>query len=234
MAHDFIPRPDVKFLDWSRSFSARINATPEDFGLSVEQAVAYSVLHSAFDVAYRAVRQPSTRTSLTVLAKKEARRAAEREARRLARLIHATPGITNTQRHKLGLTVRDGEPSPIPRPADPPRLFVKLLRGATVRIRLRGVDSLRRGKPAGVAGASVFSHVGERPPDSLSKWTYEGDTTRPQMDVTLPPSTAPGATVWLTAYWYNPRAQRGPACVPQYTHIQCPTPRLGKMQRQAA
>lgn len=234
MAHDFIPRRDLGFLHWSRNLSTRINATPEAFGLSPAQAGAYGDLHSAYASALRTATDPSTRTSPAVQMKNDTRRAAEREARRLARLIQATPGVSDTQRSDLGLTVRDADPSPIPRPADRPALHVNLRYGATVRVRIRDAGSTRRGKPDGVAGASVFSHIGAFPPPSLSEWMYEGNTTRPEMDITFPPDTAPGAKVWLTAYWYNPRAQRGPAAMPVSMHIQCPTPRLGHCERLAA
>jgi hypothetical protein len=233
MAHDFLPRRDAGFLNWSAAFCAKINASPGDYGLTTEQASDYAALHEHYATSYHAAKSPLTRGPRAVLIKNEARRAAERAARRLARQIQGMAAVTDQQRQALGLTVRKAEPSPVPRPSTPPRLVVKLLYGATVRVDLRDVDSPRRGKAAGIAGASVFSHVGAFPPAVLSQWTYEGDTTRPQMDITLPPTTPPGAKVWLTAYWYNPRAQGGPAADPVSTHIQCPLPMLGQNARAA-
>jgi hypothetical protein len=40
--------------------------------------------------------------------------------------------------------------------------------------------------------------------------------------VTFGPPVPPGAKVWLTACWYNPRGELGPAATAVYTHIQCP------------
>jgi len=44
----------------------------------------------------------------------------EAQARTLAKVVNAYPPITNAQRADLGLTVRDGTPSPIPPPATQP------------------------------------------------------------------------------------------------------------------
>lgn len=166
---------------------------------------------------------PGTRTSVTVKEKKTARRAAERESRRLARIIQATDGITPTQKVSLGLTPRESGPTPIPPPTEPPTIYVDLLYGSTVRVKVRGEDSTRRGKPAGVAGAMVLSYVGEQMPADVSQWCLAGNTTRPNIDVTIGGEITPGAKVWITAYWYNARAQRGPAARPRYTYLQCPT-----------
>lgn len=227
--HDFIPRRDFDFLEWSRAFRDQIVADPVQFGLTPLLAAQYDLLFQDFANKYRTASQASTSTRPAVLAKNESRRALEAESRRLSRLIQATAGVTEAQKRGLGLTVRDTQPTPLPRPATPPRVSLKLLYGSTIRVTLRDLDSPRRGKPAGIAGATVFTHVGNLPPDSLSKWRMEGVTTRPTMDVTIgngAQPVAPGAKVWVTAYWQNPRGQRGPAASPQYTHIQCQTLRL--------
>jgi hypothetical protein len=101
-----------------------------------------------------------------------------------------------------------------------------LLYGSTVRVRLRGKDSPRRGKPRGVAGAMVYSFVGSEPPATLDGWTCEGGTTRTTTDITLGARShgiKPGDMVWFTACWFNPRMQRGPVATPKPTYIQCPT-----------
>ena len=73
--------------------------------------------------------------------------------------------------------------------------------------------------PAGVAGASVFSHVGATAPTAEDDWTFEGLTGRTTVTITFPAETAPGATAWFRAAWYNPRGQKGPAATPATTNI---------------
>jgi hypothetical protein len=105
-------------------------------------------------------------------------------------------------------------------PDAPPCVRVVSVVGSTVQLRLVGSDADRRGKPQGIAGAGVYSFEGQTPPTDLALWKYEGNTTRPAMTIQVPPTTPPGTQLWFTAYWYNPRAQRGPSSRPVYTHIQ--------------
>jgi hypothetical protein len=234
MPHDFIPRRDAQFLAWSRAFITNINAAPppgpSQFGITVAEAAHYASLHDAFAAAYQIVCDPATRTTPKITAKDEARKILEREARRLSRIIQAATGVTDEQREMLGLTVRQENRSPVAAPAEPPVLLVQLPRGSTVHINLRSNDSNRRGKPTGISGAMIFCYVGETPPspDSLEQWKLQATTTRPSVEITLSgEQIVPGAKAWFTAYWLNPRNQRGPASEPQYTFIQCPTLMLG-------
>src|SRR5439155_14001590 len=111
-------------------------------------------------------------------------------------------------------------PSPIPAPASSPQIMIKSTIGNTIRIKLIDpANPTRRGKPPGVDGVSIFSFVGEEAPTDAAGWKFEGNTTRTTFDVTFPNTVAPGAKVWPTAFWFNPRALSGPACTPVGANI---------------
>ena len=138
----------------------------------------------------------------------------------LSGIIQKFPAMTNTLRIDLGLPV-PMMPGPIPVPANPPALNIVSVSGRTVKIRLHDAAStIKRGRPPGVAGASVFSYVGLAAPTDAAQWKYEGNATRTKLNVSFPDTVASGAAVWLTAWWYNPRAQRGPGCAAVGTNIQ--------------
>lgn len=214
MNRDFIPTKDAELLAWSANFSAMITADPTEYGLTAPQATAYAALHAAFAAALETATEPSTRTRGTVAAKDDARAPLKAMARELARIANAYPPITNQQRIDLGLNPRDAEPTPINPPTVSPVLEVVSAVGRTLKIRLREANSDRRGKPAGVDGATLFSFVGAEPPADIALWKFEGSTTRTSFDVEFPPTVAAGSQVWLTAFWFNPRSQSGPACAP--------------------
>lgn len=131
------------------------------------------------------------------------------------------PGTTDTQRAELGLTVHDVLPSPIPPPADAPGILVESVDGRTVSIRLIDpANPTRRGRPAGVDGATVLSYVGATRPEDTGAGKFEGSISRTTFDVAFPTTVAAGAKVWLTAFWFNPRAQSGPACEPVSAYVQ--------------
>lgn len=235
MAKDYIPRRDDDFLQWAMNMRNLITTSPETFGLTLAQADHYADLYEAFAAAYRTAIEPSTRTKPSVNAKNEARRTLEREARRLARLIQATTSVTDAQKAELGLTVRNSNATPVARPLEPPVVFVKLRFGSTVRVTLRSRNTTRKGKPEGVAGAMLFSYIGDYPPATLDGWRLEGQTTRPQTDMTFSgDEIVPGAKVWVTTYWYNPRGEAGPAAEPKSTFVQCPTLWFEKAERRKA
>ena len=216
---DFIPSSDGKLVVWSNGFSAKLTATPTAFGATAAQATAYAALDTAFSTAVGVASDPATRTRGSVSAKNAARKPLVAMARELARIINAYPPITNTQRIDLGLTPRTGTVSPINPPTEAPVLEVAAAAGRLLTLKLRCIDSARRGKPAGVAGASLFSYVGTTPPADISLWKFEGSTTRTTFHLEFPPTVAAGAQVWLTAFWFNPRSQSGPACTPVSAYI---------------
>jgi hypothetical protein len=219
MGKNFIPSREASLVSWTNNFNTLVAATPTAFGLTAAQATAYTTLNTAFVNAYNVVQNKQTRSPANIQTKNAAKASLIASARQLAGIIQKFPTITNAQRSELGLTVRSS-PSPIPAPSTSPDLDVVSSVGNTVKIRLHDSTSgSKRGKPAGVKGASVFSFVGAAAPTDSSGWNFEGNTSRTVVDVTFPSATAPGAKVWFTAFWFNSKSQSGPACAAVGTNI---------------
>lgn len=223
--YDFIPARDVELLTWSGNFREKVVADAPAYGLTAAQASAYAARHDAYAAAFGTASAPATRTSTAVLVKDEARAALEAEARGLSRIVQAAPGVTAEHKLGLGLTVRDTKPSPVPPPGGAPSISILAAVGRTVRLRLMDRESTRRGKPAGVIGAVIFSCVGDNPPASLSDWRFEGTISQVFYQVHFPASVPNGATVHLRAQWLNRKLQPGPASSPAWTNIPGDVPR---------
>lgn len=219
MSHSFLPSRDALLLDWSNNFNSKINASATTYGLTTAQATFYGTLNTSWSAAYTTATAPSTRTRGTIAAKNAARALLKANARLLARIVQATASVTPQQKIDLGLTPRDVIPSPINPPTEAPVIEIVAALGRTIKINLRSVGSDRRGKPDGVHGASLFSFVGAVAPADISAWTFEGSTTRTTFDVEFAPATPAGSQVWLTAFWFNPRSQAGPASTPISAYI---------------
>lgn len=219
MSTDFFPKREADVVTWSNNFKTKTTATPAAFGLTAAQATAYGALHDLYVADYQTASNPDTRSPSAIIAKDQSLANLAANARLLARIVQATPTVTNAQKSDLGLTVRHAR-APIPAPATAPDIDVVSVSGNTVRIRLHDVaNPTRRGKPAGVAGAAVFSFVGTAAPTEESAWNFEGNATRTSVLVVFPPATPPGARVWFTARWFNPRQENGPAATPVGTNI---------------
>ncbi len=215
MASKYPPAREAQLVTYSANFKTKITATPTVFGLTAAQATSYGTKHDAFVAAYTVAQDPETRSPANIATKDVAKATLIAEFRMLAGIVQRFPGTTNPMRVELGLPERDTEPTPIPAPSAAPMIEVKSVSGRTARIRLMDSASpTRRGRPAGTIGAAVFSHVGPTPPADLAAWKFEGNTGRTTVDVLFPSTVASGATVWLTAFWFNPRKQSGPACDP--------------------
>jgi hypothetical protein len=219
MARSFYLGTDAELYTGSESFSTKITATPLVFGLVAAQATAYAAKNSAYAASYLLAVDPETRTKGKVEAKNEAKRQLRLMAADLAKIIDGTATVTNEQKIDLGLNVRT-TPTPIPAPAFAPDIDIVSVSGNTVSLKLHdSTSSTRRGRPPGVDGAAVFSFVGAAAPTDPADWKFEGNTTRTTTNVTFPGTVAPGAKVWFTAFWFNPRAQSGPSATPVTTNI---------------
>jgi hypothetical protein len=220
----FLPNSDTGLLRWSANFSSAINADPGSVGLTALLAANYASLHADF-ASKLAACDPNIRNKAGVVAKNTSRENLKNDARLLARLIYGTASVTDTQKASLGLNVRKN-PTPIPRPENPPVIGIVSVRGWTVTIKLQDhASGDRRGKPPGVQGASVFSYSAPpgpaaTPPADLAEWTFEGNFGKTRIDLNFPSALPPGTTVWLAAFWFNPRAQAGPVCPPVSTNLQ--------------
>ena len=219
MPTNFLPNKDAGLLAWATNFSTRITATPVAYGLVAAQATAFTGVLSPFSAALTTATNPATRTRSAVAAKDAAKKPLQALARDLARVVNAFPAITNAQRIDLGLTPRSGTVSPIQPPQNAPVLEVVGAVGRLLKIRLRTAGSTRRGFETGVAGATIFSYVGTTPPADISLWRFEGSTTRSSAEVEFSPMVPAGSQVFLTAFFFNPRAESGPACQPVSAYL---------------
>lgn len=221
----YIPSRDAELLGFAQNFSTKISAAPTAYGLTLDQATAFDTLYSDFNTAYAALQNPTTKSPPYVAAKNTAKDAminGTSGIRQLAALVQAHPGITDQQLIDLRLTVRDREPSPVLPPSFAPEidLFPPVVR--TVKFRLHNEQTIgRRGKPDGAIGATVFSYVGELPPalDDIAAWKFEFNTGNPVGEIEFPSSVPAGATVWITATWYNRRGEQSPATPPKNVNL---------------
>ena len=212
------PSTDTGLLAWSQNFSTLLSAQPTVYGCTLAQAASYAALNSSFTTAMAAV-DPGVRSKSAVAAKNTARAALKTNAKQLAAVVMAQPGVSNAQKIALGLKPR-AVPTPTPVPADAPGLDVVSVSGFGARIKLHdSAIGSRRGRPAGVSGASVFSHIGPTAPADLGTWHFEGNTGLTVVDIVFPNTTPAGTTVWFCAFWFNGSKKPGPTCPPLSTNL---------------
>jgi hypothetical protein len=229
---DWMPRKDAELLAWSVDFSAGITAMGAAVGLLPAQCTAFAALQASFASSLATATNPATRTRGAISLKNDKRGEMKFMARELARIVNAFPGTTNQMRIDLGLNPRTGEASPINPPTEPPVMEVVHAIGRTLKVKVHGTDTTRRGKPEGVSGCTVFYFVGSTPPADITQWVFAGSSTRTVFDVEFPATVPAGAQVFLCSFWKNYRDQSGPACQPITAYLAGGV--TGTQQHQAA
>ena len=116
----------------TQTFATLIVASPTSYGLSASIAAAYKTLSDSYVAKYILSEAPETRTKGTVRARNDAKTLLKQKAAELAKIIEATPSVTNQQRDNLGLSVR-ATPTPMPPPGTPGDFKVELLGDGSVQ-----------------------------------------------------------------------------------------------------
>jgi hypothetical protein len=226
MPKGFLPNADSALLHWCRNFAERIAIDPERLGISPALSADFAAKTEAYATAYQAAAEPGTRSRSLVMTKNDCRAALRAAARHLAQLVKGQADVSDAERVTLGLAPRTtGHAAPIARPAAAPSLSIVAVTGHRVRVQLFDPGSPRRGRPAGILGAVLFSHAtppslsAGTPPADVRDWRLEGHTTRTTVTLSFPSDLPPGTEIQLTARWLNPRLQPGPAARAVTTHL---------------
>ena len=213
MPSDFPPRKDAELFTMAANASTLISGHPTDYGLSVTQAAALATVSAAYGTAYNIAINPPTRTKLTITAKNDAKVALVQSLRDLNRFVQATKTVSVLKKQEIGFPVY-ADRTPIPAPDTEPSIKKVSTSGRRTNVTLRGMDDDRRGRPTGVQGALIISYQGEVPPADSSQWRIEGLSTRTDFEIVWSPAIAVGTPLWVSAAWYSPRGQAGPAATP--------------------
>jgi hypothetical protein len=219
MFFDPFSYPDAEYRTFVAQYSEKITAGPVALSLTVGQATELAARQLAFENAFLEAEDPATRTRAKVSLKRSTRNFLTEYGRMLARIIQASPTVTDIQRIDLGLPVRDTSPTPVDRPGDAPVIDKVTVVGRNVALKVRASGSESRGLPAAVDCVEVFSYVGSAPPADVREWVSEGSSTKADFDLAFPPSIPAGAQVFLCAWWKNPRQQSGPLCTPVSVYL---------------
>lgn len=206
MPRNFYFGPDADIVTGSATFAAAISSSAASFGLTVEQAESFGALSAALQSAFAAATTPLTRTSVAVRSKNLAIANMRAKAILLSKIIYATETVSDSQLASVGLLPR---PTRQPRavPASPPAVSILWVSGRLVKLRVRDVDSSRRGMPFGAVGCNLYTFVGPEAPENPRDYHFEKMTTRAIADIQFPNDVASGATVWVCAAWVNKRGE---------------------------
>jgi hypothetical protein len=167
-------------------FSDLIVAGAVSYGLTVPMATAYQTLNDSYVAAFVLADAPETRTKGAILARNDAAVLLRAKAAELAKIIEATPTVTNEQKANLGLSVRK-TPEPMPAPGTCSNFKVELGADGSVQ------STWKANNPTGMSGVTyqVWRRIGSDGEFSFLGATGEYDVSRTLPDASRKPTPTP-------------------------------------------
>jgi hypothetical protein len=209
------PRREPELVPWLLNLNTLVQANGVSYGIPAAVSADLNTKTLAFKDKWDICQVPTTRTTPAIGEKTVAKQEVLQIVRKVIGMLQSSPLVSDPQRQELGIPIRDVDPTPVGLPTHAPAITNLVVTGRTLTGRLRdAADANNRGRPLGVAGATIFSFTGDEPPVLLTDWDFQGTQTRTKFAVEFPASTLAGTKVWVTAYWRNPTDEAGPAAVP--------------------
>jgi hypothetical protein len=143
----YLAKSNADLYAGSNTFSTLISASATTYGLTAQQASDYAALNDVFSAAFLLAQAPQTRTAGTIQARKDSAIPLIAKAAELAKIIEATPTVTNQQKIDLGLSVR-AIPAPLPPPGTCSNFKAELLADGSVQ------STWKANNPPGMTGVT--------------------------------------------------------------------------------
>lgn len=210
MPKDYIPKSTAARADWLDNFVTTVAADKVKFNLSDPEVAELTDANSTLQTAISELAEALDNYNAKLAAKNQAESAAVSKARIRAQQIQANPNITDAERAKLRLTLRDTEPTPMSAPQSFP--IVVIDNSKRLRQTLTYFDSntpTSRARPVNASGAEVSRYIGETPPTGPEQFQRLDESRRSPFTVEYTGADA-GKTAYYMLRWVNSRGEKGP------------------------
>jgi len=208
---DFIPRSDSDFNLWQSSLVEFTEQNLTAWGIAADDFTIVKTNQSSWDTAYAKASNKQNRTAADVTAKDEARTNYEKAIRPfVAQWLSNNSKVTDSDRTRMGLTVKTGTRTAAPKPSTSPMGSIDFSVRLQHTIHFSDEASPRsKAKPEGVHGCEIYMKVDGDAPKDASEMTYAGTDTASPYLLKFEGSKA-GKMVYYWLRWVNTRGETGP------------------------
>jgi len=210
MSHSYIPAEDGPALTWFKMFANGISANSGLYMLTNTDAAAISAAVSAFETAYFAANDKSTRTEAAVSLKNQTRNSAEQICRQYAMTIKINAGISDQAKIDIGVRPENNSREPINVPQTSP--LINVLGNTPGTQTLRYSDSTTpdsAAKPFGAIQLQLFVAIEDVPTVNADDAAYYGAFTKNPIPVVFAEADD-GKVASYFARWVGRRGDHGP------------------------
>ena len=208
---DFIPHSDGAFNLWQVDFVQDVEQNATAWGIAIEDVTLLKAKKSVWDAAFSKASNKQNRTSADVQAKDDARFNYVDVIRPFtAQWLSNNSKVTDSDRTRLGLTVKTGTRTPVAKPDTCPVATIDFSIRKQHSINFSDEASPRsKAKPEGVHGCEIYMKVDGEAPKLVSELVYQATCTSSPYVVTFD-GTQAGKTVYYWLRWVNTRGEAGP------------------------
>jgi hypothetical protein len=212
---DYIPTKDSDALSWLRNFAAKLTISPATYLVSPADALAVTAAVNLFDTALTLLEDPLQRNKINVIAKDDARTAAEQMCRQYAMQIKTSAAISDADKVEIGVRPPTTVREPIPPPTSSPvlNIFGAGYATHTVTFKDSATPAESRQKPYGVKQLQLYYSIAEGPVTDPEAAKFHGLHTRSPIGIAFDPDDA-GKKVTYFARWCTIKGEVGPWSAP--------------------
>lgn len=212
---DYIPRNDSDFNLWQGYLLKEVNTNKEPWGIVPTVLAALGVKQTRWEAAYANTANKQNRTSADVQEKSDARADYEPALRGfVAEFLTNNSKVTDSDRERMGLTVKSGSRTPSPVPSSRPVASIDFSIRLQHTINFYDEATPRsKAKPTGTHGCEIWAKKGGEAPKSASELQFlTTDTATPYVQ-TFDGADA-GQIIYYWLRWVNTRGEYGPWSTP--------------------
>ena len=208
---DFIPQNDGEFNLWQSSLTVIIEPNLTLWGINNDDFTQLKTTQTVWSTAFAKASNKQNRTRADVQAKDDARVSYEKQLRQfIAQWLANNGKVMNSDRERMGLTVKQVNRKPVPVPSSSPVGTVDF----SVRLQHTinyGDEATPRSKakPAGVHGCEIWSKIDGTVPVDASELSYLATNTSSPFSITFEGKNA-AKNVYYWLRWVNTRGEPGP------------------------
>jgi len=208
---DYVPHNDAEFNLWQANMMEIIASNLENWVISADSFSKLSGLQENWVAAFAKASNKQNRTSADVQAKGDAREPYVKELRTfVAQWLASNSKVSNSDRERMGLTVKSGTRTPVQVPTTVPvgAIDFSVLRQHTISYSDEATPR-SKAKPAGVHGCEIWMKIDGVVPVDASELSYVATDTSSPYTVNFEGRYA-GKPVYYWLRWVNNRGEHGP------------------------
>ena len=208
---DYVPLTDADFNVWQFNLIEFLSLNAMNWGVPQEVITSLRTLQMRWASAYDKASNKQNRTAADVITKDEASEDFVKEIRdTVQQWLARNPKVTDADRARMGITIRNTTHTPVPPPATFPVGSVDFSMRLQHTISFYDQASAHsNARPEGVAGCEIYLKADGEAPKDVEEMHFQGMCSASPFVVKFDSSKA-GKTAWYWLRWINRKGEPGP------------------------